>query len=154
MDPMRKVQTTITMDPSLIAQMDQAAEAMDRSRSYVARLAFEEFLRSRSDGTRPPSASAPPGGSSSPMPGPPPTAAGRGLGRSPLEAPPGSIFHQETVMTADPYREMKSEDVERVRLLQQQHGARQVNNQDRCNAEVNSPASTVHDPRRGNRDEH
>ena len=44
MEPMRKIATSITIDPDLIGRMDQAAADLDRSRSYVARLAFEEFL--------------------------------------------------------------------------------------------------------------
>jgi hypothetical protein len=148
MEAMRKIHTSLMLDPTLVNRLDQAAAVRDRSRSWLAGQAIEQFLQS--DGTRPPPELAPPGGVSSAMPGTPPASAGRGLGHScPLESLPGSIFHQETIMTADPYREMKSEDVERVRQLQQQHGARQVNNQDRCNTEVNSPAPTVYQPAPG-----
>jgi hypothetical protein len=146
MEPMRKVPTSITMDPELIGRMDQAADEMDRSRSYVARIAFEAFLASRSP---------PPGGGFVKVPsmlGPPATAAGRGLGLSyPLEAPPGSTSHtqENSLMTINPHQKMMDEDVERVRRLQDQHGAAQVSNQDRQNRADKSPHPQVNDPRPG-----
>lgn len=147
MEATRKIHTSLMLDPMLVHRLDRAAAVRDRSRSWLAGQAIEQFLEL--DGTRPPSASAPPGGLSSPLPGPPPAAAGRGLGRSPLEALPGSTFHQETIMTADPYQEMKDEDVARVRRLQEQHGDRQCYNQDSRNTAEKSPAPRVYQPAPG-----
>jgi hypothetical protein len=139
MEAMRKIHTSLMLDPTLVHRLDQAASVRDRSRSWLAGHAIEQFLES--DGTRPPSASAPPGGVSSPLPGPPPAAAGRGFrALPPVEASPGSTFHQETIMTADPYREMKDELVRDQKRFQEEHGAAQVTNQGRRNGEARSPA--------------
>lgn len=50
-------------------------------------------------------------------------------------------------MTADPHSELKREEVERARRLQERATERQVTNQDRRNVELNSPDETVYDPR-------
>jgi hypothetical protein len=155
MEPMRKVQTTITMDPSLIAQMDQAAEAMDRSRSYVARIAFEEFLASRSP---------PLGGQGhATLPGTPATAAVRGVigpngstaaardapslgaGTAAVRASPASSgggfpLRESLHMPSNPLGKLMDECCAPVRRQQEQHAAAQIANQGRRNGEANSPA--------------
>lgn len=52
-------------------------------------------------------------------------------------------------MTADPYKNMKDELVDRQRRFQDQHGERQVTNQDDRNRADKSPHPQVHDPRPG-----
>jgi predicted transcriptional regulator len=44
MEQTRKISTTLTLDPTLIAALDEVAEATDRSRSFVAGRAIQQFL--------------------------------------------------------------------------------------------------------------
>jgi Ribbon-helix-helix protein, copG family len=48
MDAMRKIPTTLTLDPMLVHRLDQAAADRDRSRSWLAGRAIEEFLATNS----------------------------------------------------------------------------------------------------------
>jgi hypothetical protein len=48
MDAMRKIPTTLTLDPMLVHRLDQAAADRDRSRSWLAGRAIEAFLESPS----------------------------------------------------------------------------------------------------------
>jgi Ribbon-helix-helix protein, copG family len=170
---------TVSVPTEMAVLLEAEAKASDRTASAIVRRALRAVLPSqfespplggqghatlpgtpataaaglvpiRSGGGTFLDSSSPPGEVRvSPMPGLPTDAAGRGLGRSSLEALPGSTFHQETIMTADPHKTMKDEDVARVRRLQRRHGDRQCYNQDSRNTEAKSPAPTVYQPAPG-----
>ena len=139
MEPMRKIATSIAIDPDLIGRMDQAAADLDRSRSYVARLAFEEFLASRS---------SPLGGQGhAALPGPPTTADApchRGGGTAAGQVSPvlsgGSFQSEELLMTDLTLREIAERCTAPIRQLQEGHAKAATSNQAKRNAEVNSPA--------------
>lgn len=106
-----KIPVCITVAPDRLARLDQVAAELDRSRSWLAGYAIEEFL-SRSDGTAVthgahPSEPTPLGGrhGRSTMPGTPLAAAGPGDASG---ARPGGDFTQSAsailVATHDPLR--------------------------------------------------
>jgi ribbon-helix-helix CopG family protein len=153
MEPMRKIHTSLMLDPTLVHRLDRAAAVRDRSRSWLAGQAIEQFLELESDGTRPPSELAPLGGVSSARPGTPPAAAGRGLGRSPLEASPGSTFpSEESLQMPDtPLGKLMDECCAPIRRMQEEHAIAATSNQARRNGEAGSPAPK---PRGAGHDEH
>jgi hypothetical protein len=99
----RKIVTRLAIDPALLGKLDQAAADLDRSRSWLAAKAIENYLHPATDSvsheaSRPGVAAMP----DVPVPGGAPDGATEGS--SPPQAPVGRAFSKGSRMT-DHYRD-------------------------------------------------